>query len=230
MSKLSRFALSAAETGLVQLRTQTLPKCFQVMSKVPYKYGHYQAQKIRSNQATKWKFRMGVVQHMFYGSFGTKNLMVAFIFKFALRKDQRQVKLGQIRSNFPIQNLLTKTCLSCSVLFQDSKMFFIFIHDNQKCLKLHFKKWRHHICLYYLSFTIARLKANKLLRNFGCVLFVWCLQHLILFGMTSKFCILWALKQSDFLGQNIAISKIWHDRFVQSSILRLLSFLDCVLF
>ena len=58
---------------------------------------------------------------MFYGPFGTQNSMVTFIFKFDPRKGQLQVKLGQIRSNFKIQNFLTKICLSCADLSQDSK-------------------------------------------------------------------------------------------------------------
>ena len=63
---------------------------------------------------------MSVVRHMF-GTFGTPNLMVAIIFMFRPRKGQCQVKLGKIRSNFQIQNLLTKTRLSCPNLSQDSK-------------------------------------------------------------------------------------------------------------
>ena len=51
----------------------------------------------------------------------TKNSMAAFIFKLDLRKDQSQVKVGQIKSNFHIQNFLTETRLSCPVLSQYSK-------------------------------------------------------------------------------------------------------------
>ena len=47
--------------------------------------------------------------------------MVAFVSKFDPRKGQFQVKLGQIGSNFKIQNFLTKTCLSYPVLHHDSK-------------------------------------------------------------------------------------------------------------
>ena len=42
-------------------------------------------------------------------------------FRFDARKDQYKVKLGPIRSNFQNQNLLSETCLSCPVSFQDSK-------------------------------------------------------------------------------------------------------------
>ena len=48
---------------------------------------------------------MNVVRHMFYGSFGTQNSMVTFIFKFDLRKSHFHVKLDQI-SNF--KNFLQK--------------------------------------------------------------------------------------------------------------------------
>ena len=58
---------------------------------------------------------------MFYGSFGTQNLMVTFIFKFYPSKGQLLAKLGQLRSNFKILNFLTKTCLYCADLPQDSK-------------------------------------------------------------------------------------------------------------
>ena len=58
---------------------------------------------------------------MFYGSFGTQNSMVTFIFKFDPRKGQLHVKLGQIRSNFKIQDFLIEICLSCAHLSQDSK-------------------------------------------------------------------------------------------------------------
>ena len=36
-------------------------------------------------------------------------------------QDRYQVKLGQMVSNFQIQDFLSKTCLSCSVLSQDFK-------------------------------------------------------------------------------------------------------------
>ena len=55
--------------------------------------------KVRPDKVTKSKCCTSVVQHMFYGSFETPNLMVILIFKFG-RKIQYQVKLGQIRSNF----------------------------------------------------------------------------------------------------------------------------------
>ena len=62
---------------------------------------------------------------MFYGSFGTQKLMVAFFFMFGLRKGQCQLKLGQIRSTFQIQAFRTKPYF-CLVLFRMPKMLFIF--------------------------------------------------------------------------------------------------------
>ena len=80
--------------------------------------------KIRSNKVTKSKYRLSVVRR--YGSFKMQNSMVAFIFKFGPRNGQFQVKLGQIRSNFKIQDFPSKTCLSCKVLSQDSKTVIYF--------------------------------------------------------------------------------------------------------
>ena len=92
--------------------------------------------KVRSNKVTKWKCCMSVVRHMFFGSFGRQNLMVAFIFMFCLRKGQYQVKSGQIRSNFQIQNFLTEACLFFPVLSQDFKNVIYFTYSNKKAKKL----------------------------------------------------------------------------------------------
>ena len=75
---------------------------------------------------------------MFYGSFGTQNSMVTFIFEFDPRKGHLQVKLGQIRSNFKNYNLLTKICLCCAVLSQHSKNIIFYVRQI-KMRKLHFK-------------------------------------------------------------------------------------------
>ena len=50
------------------------------------------------------------------------------------------VKLGQIRSNFQCQNLLTKTCLSCQVLSQDSKNVIHFYVQQLEKQKITFQK------------------------------------------------------------------------------------------
>ena len=92
------------------------------MKKVAYNTKVYKVKvkdKFRSNKVTKSKCCLSVVRHMFYGSFETQNLMVALMFKSDLRIGQFQVKLGQIRLNFKIQNFVTNIFLSCAVLFQD---------------------------------------------------------------------------------------------------------------
>ena len=77
---------------------------------------------------------------MFNGSFGTQNLMMTLIFKFDPRKGQLEVKLGQIRSNSKIQNFLTKICLSCADLYQDSKNVIYFCVRQLEMPKNAFKK------------------------------------------------------------------------------------------
>ena len=71
---------------------------------------------------------------MFYGT------IVTFIFKFDPRKGQLQVKLGQIRSNFKIQNFLFKICLSCAVLSEFSKNVIYFYVRQLKMPKTAFQK------------------------------------------------------------------------------------------
>ena len=82
--------------------------------------------KARSNEVTKSKCCMIVVQHMFYGALGTQNSIVTFISKFGPRKGQCQVIIGQIRLNFQIHNFLTKTCLCSSVCPSMPKIFICF--------------------------------------------------------------------------------------------------------
>ena len=65
--------------------------------------------------------------------------MVTLIFKFDPRKGQLQVKVGQIGSNFKIQNFRTKACLSCAYLSQNSKNVIYFYVRQLKMPKMHFK-------------------------------------------------------------------------------------------
>ena len=58
-----------------------------------------------------------------------QNSLVASISKFDPRKRQCNVKLGQTRPNFETQNLLTKTCLFCPVVCQDSKNVFFSVRQ-----------------------------------------------------------------------------------------------------
>ena len=118
---------------------------------------------------------------MFYGSFGTQNSMVTFIFKFDPRKGQLQVKLGQIRSNFKIQNFLTKVYLFCAVLSQDSKNVTYFYLRQLEMKKMHFKNvtssplpvfWPLHrqkqrYCLEILYACCLHVSLSHIFRFFG---------------------------------------------------------------
>ena len=107
---------------------------------------------------------------MFYGSFGTQNLMVILIFIFDTRKGQVQVKLGEIRSNIKIQKFLTKIFLSCAELSQDAENVIYFYVRQLEMPKIVFQ-----IC-DVITFTcflaIAQPKTKILLWKFVCVLFV----------------------------------------------------------
>ena len=83
---------------------------------------------------------MTVVRHMFYGSYGTQNTMVAFIIRFGPRKGQYKVKLGQIRSDFQNQHFLAKACLSCRVSSQDCKNAICFYLRQLETPKIAFRK------------------------------------------------------------------------------------------
>ena len=65
--------------------------------------------------------------HMFYGLFGTQNLMVELIFKFDLRKDQCQVKQGHFLKKKTDKNM---PILSSFVSGFQKKMLFIFKFNN----------------------------------------------------------------------------------------------------
>ena len=67
---------------------------------------------------------------MVYYSFGTQNSMVTFVFKFDPTKDQLQVKLGQIRSNFRIHFFLQKCTYLAQFCLRIPKMSVTFMYDN----------------------------------------------------------------------------------------------------
>ena len=124
---------------------------------------------------------------MFYGSLWTQNSMVAFFFKFDLRKGQMQVKLGQIRSNFKIQKILIKTYLICYDLSQNSKKCLLFLCTKIRITKHCISKiWRHHLYLFF--FTIAQAKTKILPWNLACFLFA-CISitHILVFCITENF-------------------------------------------
>ena len=103
---------------------QTLPQGFPWDEKGRIKVWtlYYVKVKVRSNKVTKWKCCMSAVRHMSFRSFGTQNLMVAFIFMFCLRKGQYQVKSGQI---FKLKIFLQKHAYLFQFCLRISKMSFI---------------------------------------------------------------------------------------------------------
>ena len=128
---------------------------------------------------------MNVVRHMFYGSFGTQNLMVTFIFlKFDLRKGQSQFKLGQIRSKFQDQNFHSETCLSYPVLPKDSKNVIYFdVRQIKMQKKSLFKKVTSSLYLFYYCTVKNKCIASK----FGMCVFLYVgLQHIFRFFNNSK--------------------------------------------
>ena len=88
---------------------------------------------------------------MFYGSFGTKNSMVTFTFKFDTRKGQPQVQLGQKKVKFQNSKLFFKENIPifCSFVsgFQKCHIFLCTtIIRAKNCVS---KMWRHHLYLVF---------------------------------------------------------------------------------
>ena len=103
---------------------------------------------------------MSVVRHMFNGFFGTQKTMVKSISKFEPRKGQVQVKLGQIRSNFKIQNFFKNMPILSSFVtgFQKCDLFLRTSNRNAKnCIS---KKWRHHLYLFIFTTAQPNIKIN----------------------------------------------------------------------
>ena len=128
--------------------------------------------------------------------------MVTLIFKFDPRKGQLQVKLGQIKSNFKIQNFLTKTCLSCAVLSQDSNNVICF-HIRQ----LEMPKNAFQICdiitFRYLFFWPLHSQKQSYCFElwYACCLYVF-RSHAFRFLVNWKF--------SDFIGNYFWKDEIWN--------------------
>ena len=169
---------------------------------------------------------------MFYGSPGTQNLMVAFILNLSLRKRHCQVKLGQITSNFHIQASLTKTYLSYPVVSQDSKYYSFLratIRNTKNCIS---KSGIFTLVSNVFTFLQLHGKNKDIALKF--VTCVVALQHALRFWITWKF---WTWRTFIFEKCNFWIlgvkiekyQKIWHSYFIESSILRLLTFSDSVL-
>ena len=128
---------------------------------------------------------------MFYGLFGTQNLMVTLILKFYPRKGQVEVKLGQIRSNFKIQNFLAKICLSCADVSQDSKNVIYFYVRQLEMPKNAFQKYDAITFTWFFGHCTVKNKDISLKILHVCCLYE-SLSHIFLF--------LDNLKISDFRG------------------------------
>ena len=81
---------------------------------------------VRSRKVTKWKYCMTVVRHMFYGSFGMQNTMMAFMFRFDTKKGQDKVKLGKKRVIFKIQIFFLKHAYLVQFCLRIPTWLFIF--------------------------------------------------------------------------------------------------------
>ena len=128
---------------------------------------------------------------MFSGSFGTQNLMVPLIFKVDPNKGQLQVKLGQIKSNLKIQNLLTKICLSCADLSQESKKDIYFYVRQLEMLKNAFQKCE--VITFNWFFGHCTAKNKDIALNFCMRVACTYLDH-IFSGFSDN------LEISDFIG------------------------------
>ena len=170
---------------------------------------------------------------MFYGSFGTHNSMVAFIFKFEPRKGQLHVKQGQITSNFKIQNFLIQICLSCADLSQNSKNVIYFYVQQLEMQKIAFQKCDVITFTWFSGHCTAKNKdiALKFCVRVVCMyvdhIYSGCLDNVKNLDFIGNY--FWKFEILNFWGQIRKISKIWESHFIERSILRRLAFLDCVL-
>ena len=162
------------------------------MENVAYKYGSY----------TKWRSRLGpisspmlheccmiVVQHMFYESFGTQNLVVAFILKFGLRKGQFQFKLDQIKSNVQIHFFYKNICF-VKFYLRIPKPLKNFSCNNHKCKKKTLKS--DVVTFSCFSFCHCTAKKWDISLKFGRCVVCFELKDIysVCWGTNSKFWIL----------------------------------------
>ena len=94
-------------------------------------------------------------------------------FKFDARKGQLQLKLGQIRSDFKIQNVRTKICLPCADFPQDFKKCHLFLCTTVRNAKNAFQKCDVITFTCFFGHCTAKNKDNAL--KF-CIL-VACMYH-----------------------------------------------------
>ena len=159
--------------------------------------------------------------------------MVGFIFKFGLKKGQCQVKLGRIRSNFRIQNFVTKHAYRNQFCLSIPKMLFIFTQGNYKCQKLHVKKVTPSPLPVFFYHCIA--KNNDIAFKF--VMCVLCRQAYNIYSgfldnskIFDFICIFLKNCNFEFRGSKLEKAKIRDSHFLERSILRFLTLLDCVSF
>ena len=175
--------------------------------------------------------RFNVVRHMFYGSFGTHNSMVTFIFKFDHREGQLQVKLGQI-SEFKVF-FYKKCAYLVQFCLRIPKYYLLLcqpIRNTKNCIS---KTWRRHLYLFFFGHCTAKNKdiALKFCMRVVCMyhdhIYSDFLDKLKSLDFTGNlFLRNW---NNEFWGQNLKISEIRDSHIVERSILRRLAFLNCVL-
>ena len=79
-------------------------------------------------------------------------------------------KFGQVRSNFKVQNVLTKICLSCAVLYKDSKNVIHFLGTAIRNAKNVFPKMWCHLYLVFSHWTARKQDIFlKLCVSDGCM-------------------------------------------------------------
>ena len=125
---------------------------------------------------------------MFYGSFGTQNLMVTLVFKFYPRKGQLQVKIGQIRSNFKkFKIFLQKYADLVQICLRIPKMSY-FCVQQLEMPKNHFKNVTSPLPVFFCHCTTK----NKDIALKFCMRVCMCLDHIysVFFLITCKFRIL----------------------------------------
>ena len=132
------------------------------MKKVAYKYWPYTKQKSWSRSGQIRFPNQNVVQlscdTCFLGHLGRRIRCWHSFFKiWTEERSPSGQKFGQVGSNFRVQNVLTKICLSCAVLYKDSKNVIHFfgttIRNAKKCLS---KMWRRQLYLVFSHWTARK--------------------------------------------------------------------------
>ena len=134
--------------------------------------------------------------------------MVTLIFKFDPRKGQLQVKLGQIRSNFKIQNFLTKIYLSCADLSQDSKNVIYFYVRQLEMSKNVFQKCD--VITFTWFFGHCTAKNEDIALKFCMRVIYMYLDHICIFRFFGKLPQILKMSQEIELVKNLKILRFFH--------------------